>query len=303
VSEPLRVAMIGLGVISRYYAAALPELPELELVAVCDRDDQRTAGYAAQGVPCDRDYRETLARPEVEAVLVNLPNHLHFEVAAAALSGGRHVCCEKPLTLEPGEAARLAELARERGVTLFTAFHRRYNRNLEALRPELERARIVGARARYFERIEEHAGDDAWYLDPAKCGGGALADNGPNAIDALRAVLGPLDVVAARLRTRAGGVDVQAEVELISRARVPARVELDWAYDDGELKDLTFDLADGSVVEIDLLAGYPGFKSSLYHEYVGVLRDFAARVADPAHRADEGVEIVDLVARSYAMAR
>lgn len=298
----LRVAMLGLGVISRFYLDALPRLEELELVAVCDRDERRLAPHAAAGVACDRDWRATLARPEVDAVLVNLPNDLHAEVCAAALRAGRHVCCEKPLTLSVDQSAELVELARAGGRTLFTAFHRRYNAHLERWLARGGAARVVRARARYDELIAEHVGDDAWYLDPARCGGGCLADNGPNAFDALRAVLGPLEVVAASVERDGRGVDLRARVELRAATGVPAIVELDWDYREGERKDLLLELDDGRVEHVDFLAGYEAFKSSLAHEYVGVLRDFAARVAAGDDVADDGAEIVRMVARAYALA-
>ena len=298
----LRVAMLGLGVISRYYALALEELTELELVAVCDRDDERLEPYRRRGVACDRDWRTTLERDEVEAVLVNLPNDLHAEVCGAALRGGRHVCCEKPLALTEDDALALDAASREHGTTLFTAFHRRYNRNLADLVERLGGRTVAHARARYHEKIEEHAGSDTWYLDPARCGGGCLADNGPNAFDTLRHVLGPLEALAAEIERDERGVDLQARVELRSAGGVPATVELDWAYDHGELKDVTIETADGEVLEADMLAGYAAFKSSLEHEYVGVLRDFAERV-ERGERGDEpGVSAVRLVQRSYALA-
>jgi predicted dehydrogenase len=297
----LAVAMIGLGVISRYYADAIEELPEMALVAACDRDGERLASYARRGVACDRDWRATLGRDEVEAVLVNLPNDLHAEVCGAALRSGRHVCCEKPLALTEADALALDAAAREHGVTLFTAFHRRYNRNLAALVERLAGRAVVRARARYLERIEEHAGSDSWYLDPARCGGGCLADNGPNAFDTLRHLVGPLEVVEAEVERDGRGVDLRARVELRSAGGIPARVELDWAYE-GELKDVVVEAAGGELLAADMLAGYPAFKSSLRHEYVGVLHDFTRRV-ERGERGDEaGVAAVRLVERAYALA-
>lgn len=297
----LRVAMLGLGVISRYYAAAIGELPALELAAACDRNSERLSPYERSGVACDRDWRATLDRGDVDAVLVNLPNDMHAEVCVAALGAGKHVCCEKPLALTEADAAAIDAAAREHGRTLFTAFHRRYNRNLRSLTERLGGRPVARARARYHERIEEHAGDDGWYLDPARCGGGCLADNGPNAFDTLRHVVGPLEVTGARFERDGRGVDLRANVELRSAAGVPATVELDWAYD-GELKDVTVDTEDGERLEANMLAGFPEFKSSLFHEYEGVLGDFAGRVASGTRGDEDGVAAARLVERAYGLA-
>lgn len=300
----MRVAALGLGVISRYYLAAIPHVEDVELVAVCDRDPSRLRLHRSAGVACDADHRRTLARPEVDAVLVNLPNHLHGPVCTEALRAGKHVCCEKPLAVDAAEAEAMVAVAREVGRTLFCAFHRRYNANLAVALPRLRCGPgITAARARYLELIGDHVGDDAWYLDPERCGGGCLADNGPNALDALRHVLGPLEVRAATLERDAAGVDLRARVALSAGdGAIPVTVDLDWDYGEGERKDLIFELADGSVEHVDFLAGFPAFKSSLYHEYVGVLSDFRRRVAAGADRGEEGLEIARLVEDAYAAA-
>jgi L-arabinose 1-dehydrogenase len=298
----LRVAMLGLGVISRYYLAAIDRVPDVELVAACDLDPARLEPLGRRGAACERDWRAAVAREDVDAVLVNLPNDMHAEVCLEALAAGRHVCCEKPLALSEADARAIDSMSRERGRTLLTAFHRRYNRNLVRVVDSLRGRRVASASARYWERIEDHAGSDTWYLDPERCGGGCLADNGPNAFDALRHALGPLELTGCALVRDGRGVDVRAVVRLSAAGgAVPATVELDWGYE-GEVKDVTLETVDGERLEADMLAGFDGFKSSLYHEYVAVLRDFVAR-AGRGERGDQaGVDAARLVEQAYGMA-
>jgi L-arabinose 1- dehydrogenase len=296
--RPLRVAVVGLGVIARYYLEAIDASDELELVAACDRDRARLAGMPA-GVTVTGDAGEVVALDEVEAVVVTLPNDLHAPVCVQALRAGKHVCCEKPLATSAAAAAELARLADERERTLMTAFHRRYNANLAAVEPQLRSSRIRRAGAIYHEDIHEHVGDDAWYLDPARCGGGCIADNGPNALDALRHVLGPLEVRAARIVRDEAGIDVLARIELTAPRDVEAVVELSWDYPHGEQKTLSFELDGGRRIDVDLLAGYPAFKSSLSHEYRGVLADFAARVRGERRVGVAGSDVAWLVERAY----
>ncbi|MFJ4681513.1 Gfo/Idh/MocA family protein [Kitasatospora sp. NPDC088783] len=271
----LRFGVVGLGVISRFYLAALERVPGVELVAVCDRDAAVLEPFGGR-VACFTDHRELLAAGGLDAVVVTVPNDLHLAICRDALRAGLPVCVEKPLALRAAEGEELAALAAERRVPLFTAFHRRYNAAVRELCAVLAE-RPVPVRSvtvRYFERIEEHVGRDRWYLDPERCGGGCVADNGPNAYDLVRLLAGRMELSGARVVRDGGGVDRYAELELAGADGVRGRIELDWSYP-GELKDVTVESADGSVLRADLLAGHAGFKQSLWHEYEGIVGAFA----------------------------
>ncbi|AJE81458.1 oxidoreductase domain-containing protein [Streptomyces albus] len=298
--EPLRIGVVGLGVISRFYLDAFPRLPGTELVAVCDLREEALAPHRAAGLPCYDDHRRMLAEARLDAIVVNVPNDAHEGVCRDALEAGVAVCVEKPLTLRLEEGRALTELARARGTVLFTAFHRRYNDNVLALRDGLaEDAAVEQLTVRYLEKIEEHVGQDRWYLDPERCGGGCVADNGPNAFDVARLFLGELTVESAEVVRDEAGVDRQAVVRLRSADGVPATVELDWSYPHGEAKDVTVRLKDGTERRADMLAGHHEFKSSLKHEYVGVLEEFTAAVRDGADVTRPGLAMLELVEAAY----
>jgi Predicted dehydrogenases and related proteins len=296
----MRIGMIGLGIISRFYAAAFNDAFDVTLVSVCDTNPSRMAPYRDRGVAAFTDYRVLLESPDVDSVVINVPNDQHFTLVRDALMAGKHVCCEKPLTTRLADALELAALAERSERTLFTAFHRRYNRNLRLRLPELlDCSNIVAVSADYLERIEEHAGPDSWYLDPKRCGGGCIADNGPNVFDALCSFLGPLAVVGSRI-VRDGEIDVQASVRLLSGNGVPVQVSLDWQYDCGEKKQLTVLFKDGRMICVDFLAGFAEFKGSLWHEYEGVLEDFVRHATDRRSDGGAGCEAVRMVDAAYA---
>lgn len=296
----IRMGMIGLGVIAPFYAAALERVEGATLAAVCDTNPERLAPYRGRGAREYTDYGLLLKSDEVDAVLINAPNDLHFRIAADALAAGKHVCCEKPLTTRLSEALELTGLAGWAQRTLFTAFHRRYNLNLLRALPELRaQSAIASVSADYLERIEDHSGTDGWYLAPERCGGGCIADNGPNVFDALRSFLGPLTVTGARI-VRERGVDMEAEVSLLGRDGVPVRVLLDWRYGLGERKQVAVNFKDGRSMNIDFLEGFPEFKGSLWHEYEGVLEDFLAHIARGESDGGAGCEAVRLVEYAYA---
>jgi predicted dehydrogenase len=297
----IRVGVLGLGTISRYYLPALAAHPDCRVTAVCDLKPPKLAGFPA-GVACHENYRAVLTSDDVDAVVVNLPNHLHFQVCRAALLAGKHVCCEKPLTADPGEAVELEAIAARADRTLFTAFHRRYNRNALRL-AERMRARPAPARATltYLERIEDHCGTDAWYLDPNRCGGGCVIDNGSNAFDTALQLLGPIRLRNARIDLDAAGSDRRAVIELDTHGGGTATIRLDWGYEDGEDKAVVVEWDDLPPDRADLLAGFPAFKSSLDHEYEAVVHDFVRTAAYGRPRRDTGREVAELVSAAYRL--
>lgn len=298
---PRRIGVVGLGVIAKFYLAAIDRLPDWELAAVCDVREEALHPYRDR-VACYSEHESLLREAELDAVIVTVPNDSHGEVCGKALHAGVPVCVEKPLALSASEGQELDRLARKRQVPLFTAFHRRYNENMRSLREKVRPHTVTSMTVRYLELIEDHIGQDTWYLDPGRCGGGCVADNGPNAFDLVRRFLGQVAVIDSSTTRDATGTDRQAKVRLRNAAGSTATVELDWSFP-GEVKDVEVVLADGSVLREDMLAGHHGFKSSLWHEYTGVLNDFAATITSGESGANDGLDALELVAASYALER
>src|SRR5881392_2447010 len=91
--------VIGLGSISRYHVKGLVEAADCaRVVAVCDTSPGAAERVGSEtGAKAYTDYRELLKDPNVEAVDLPLPHHLHYEVANRALEAGKHVLVEKPM--------------------------------------------------------------------------------------------------------------------------------------------------------------------------------------------------------------
>ncbi|WP_335933607.1 Gfo/Idh/MocA family protein [Streptomyces sp. PTD5-9] len=270
------LGVIGLGAISRYYLAALEHSPHWRLAAVCDARPEVLRRHG-EGTPRWTDAAAMLRETALDGVVVAVPNDAHAEVCRAALTAGVPVCVEKPLALTAGQGRELAALAAESGVPLLTAFHRRHNDAFLALREAVSAAAspVRTVRVRYLERIEEHTAGESWYLEPERCGGGCVADNGPNAFDLVRQLLGDVALTHSLVGRDAAGTDRTAHLRLRAADGAEAEVLLDWSYP-GEAKDVTVTLADGRALHADLLAGHQGFKGSLWHEYERILAEFAA---------------------------
>lgn len=108
-NDKIRIGLIGAGIIGHYDTDAALTIDGVELVAACDLYTGRL-DYAKEKYGKDlfttRDYREVLARADIDAVLVCTPDHWHQRIAIDAMKAGKHVYCEKPMVqrIEDGQA-------------------------------------------------------------------------------------------------------------------------------------------------------------------------------------------------------
>lgn len=138
----LNLALIGNGLICGSHFGALIGRDDCQIVAVCDvnlpkaramrdraekRYGENTPGGSFHGVDVYQKYEEVLARPDIDAVFVTVPDHWHAAIANAAMIAGKDVYCEKPLTLTVPEGRVLVNTARRHGRILQTGTQQRSN--------------------------------------------------------------------------------------------------------------------------------------------------------------------------------
>jgi UDP-N-acetyl-2-amino-2-deoxyglucuronate dehydrogenase len=193
-ADIMKAAVIGLGV-GRSHAEAYHQLPETELVAVCDQNEARLEPVAEQyGCQAYTDVDALLADRDVELVSVATPHPSHAELAIRALRAGKHVLVEKPMTINLAEADRMVAAAQETGRTLATVFQRRWwpaamrvHRAIETGsigRPMLGQCHLSMWRPMaYYER-------DAWRGRWDTEGGGVLVNQAIHAIDMFQWLMG-----------------------------------------------------------------------------------------------------------------
>jgi predicted dehydrogenase len=126
VADRVRVAVIGAGSMGANHARVLAELPDADLVAVCDADESR-ARDASHGATTYRDYRDLLANERLDAVSIAVPTRLHVEVALAAIERGLPLLVEKPLGADLDECRRLKAAAESANVPLMVGHVERFN--------------------------------------------------------------------------------------------------------------------------------------------------------------------------------
>ena len=139
----LRVAVIGLGM-GMGHAHRYRDCAEAELVAICD-NDPAWLGHcqAALQVPLTfTDYRALLKCPEVDAVSICLPTHLHAQATIAALRAGKHVLCEKPMATNAKDAQAMAAAAKAARKALMISQNQRFTPEAQYLKHRLQRGEL-----------------------------------------------------------------------------------------------------------------------------------------------------------------
>jgi len=152
-SDPIGFAMVGCGGIAMAHLEAIAKLPEARLAAAVDVVVERAESVATQyGVPAYTDYERALADPDVEAVLLALPHHLHLPYTVQAAKAGKHVLVEKPMALNLAEARQMAEAAQAAGVRLMVGQSTRFQPQVWALKQAIAAGRLGEVRQCIYER-------------------------------------------------------------------------------------------------------------------------------------------------------
>lgn len=231
------VGMVGYGFIGKVHSVAYRSLPLLydpipaktRLIGVATATAQsgQKAVEQAGFEFATTDYRELLARDDIQIVNICTPNDAHFEVVRDALKAGKHIYCDKPLALNVAECEEVCDLARTVPTVQQMTFNYRFIPAILRARQMVE-AGFLGDLFQ-FRAAYLHAGyidpnrPFSWRLDFARSGGGAITDLGAHAIDLVRFLVGPGTGVG-----RAGEfAALQANLQtVISKRRDPGTGEM-----------------------------------------------------------------------------
>lgn len=240
----LRIGLIGYGGIGRVHAAAYRAIPfhyglpadSISIAGVATTRAE-TAKRAAYEIGCDfytADYRELLARADIDAVDICTPNNSHHEIVLAAAQAGKHIYCEKPLAMNVAEAAEMAEAVAAAGIKAQMTFNFRFFPAIARARQLMDAGfvgRVFSFRGRYHRSSYISSEKPmSWRLDREVTGGGALFDLGAHILDLLYYVLGDFAAINGTLDTLikqrpvAAGSAEMAPVEVDDIALLHARL-------------------------------------------------------------------------------
>ena len=207
----IRWGVLGAAKIARTKVIpAMQRSQECEIAALASRSlETARAAAGPLGIPKTYgSYEALLADPDLDAVYIPLPNHLHVPWSIKAAEAGKHVLCEKPIGLSADEARTLVAVRDRTGVLIQEAFMVRTHPQWRAVREEVRGGRIGELRAvqmafSYFNR------DPANVRNKADIGGGALMDIGCYPVVLSRFLFGaePTRVMASIERDPEFGTD------------------------------------------------------------------------------------------------
>jgi predicted dehydrogenase len=186
--QPVRVGIVGYGSIGKIHAEALARCSGAQLVGIAGRDE----------------YRQLLARPDVDLVCLCTPSGLHGRQALEALAAGKHVVVEKPLALTLAEGQALVSEAAGRGLFLSVFFQRRLEPHHLYVKEAVESGRLgrpVLAEALVRWHRPQSYYDSAAWRGTRELDGGVLMNQAIHYVDLLRWLMGPVAEVSGATAT------------------------------------------------------------------------------------------------------
>ncbi|GAB3160222.1 Gfo/Idh/MocA family oxidoreductase [Amycolatopsis stemonae] len=176
----LRWGLLAAGTIAAHFAAGVDESKHGTLTAVAARNADRARDFATRfEIPkAYGRYEDLLADPDVDAVYVSTPHALHKEWAIAAAEAGKHVLCEKPLTVTAADAEEVITAARKNDVFLMEAFMYRLHPQTRRLAELIASGAIGEVRAVDTTFSFDDAPEETARLGDRALGGGGILDVG-----------------------------------------------------------------------------------------------------------------------------
>lgn len=212
--QKYKIALIGTGYIGKTHALAyrsvnsvFPDLPELEMALVVDIDEAAGRAFASQFgfAGFSTNWRDAISNPDINIVAIATPNHLHKEMAIAALQADKHVYCEKPLAVTLADSEAMADAARKANVQTLVGYNYLCNPALQLARKLILSGRI--GRPLFFRGVndEDYMADPltphSWRCEQAKAGAGTLGDLATHMISLAQFLMGNFIQVSGRTYT------------------------------------------------------------------------------------------------------
>lgn len=210
----VHVGIIGSQFIASIHADSLRRCADADLFAVVSPTPGNAASFAARfGTPHHlTDYREMIAMPEIDLVVIAAPNDLHCQMTLDCIAAGKHVVIEKPLCLNLAEADRMIAAGKAAGLELMYAEELCFAPKYVRLKQLLDSGAL--GTPTLVKQSEKHDGPHAAHFwDVERSGGGVTMDMGCHAIEFFRWMLGrpKIQSVYAQMSTQVHGAKTRGE--------------------------------------------------------------------------------------------
>lgn len=210
-TKELGFVIVGCGMIARFHARALAEVPGAKITGLVSRSTDAAAKMAAElgltGATLYTDLAQAVAQPGVDVVIITTPSGAHLEPSILAARAGKHVVVEKPLEVTTARCDELIDACNKNGVLLGAIFPSRFgdaNRELKAAVEAGRFGRLTLAETTCkWWRSQAYYDEGGWKGTKALDGGGALMNQAIHNVDLLLWLMGPVDSVGAHVATLA----------------------------------------------------------------------------------------------------
>jgi predicted dehydrogenase len=217
-AKPLNIGMIGYGFMGRAHTNAYCQVPHFfdvpyhpVLKAVCARDEAKAKAFAAQWgyESIETDWKKLVARKDIDAVDICVPNNLHAEIAIEAAKNGKMILCEKPLAMNTAEGQKMVDAVEKAGVANIVWYNYRRIPAVTLAKRLIDEGRlgkIFHYRAKFLQdwTIKSdlpQGGQGLWRLDINAAGAGVSGDLLAHCIDTAIWLNGKLDSVCCMTET------------------------------------------------------------------------------------------------------
>ncbi|MDP3999618.1 MAG: Gfo/Idh/MocA family oxidoreductase [bacterium] len=215
----IRIGIIGTGFGAKVHIPGFQKIKGVKITGIAGSNPAKTAQTAKESnIPLVFDtWQKLIASPEIDAVSITTPPHLHFKIAAAAFRNKKHVLCEKPLAMNAQEAQRITKIAKKSGLIHMVNFEFKNIPNWLLMKDLLQKNRLGKLRHISVNWITGGRANPKlpfiWQND-AKYGGGTLFAFGSHIVDYIEWFFGPIEKVFGKLsiiKKIAGGKKPTAE--------------------------------------------------------------------------------------------
>ncbi|MCC7352733.1 MAG: Gfo/Idh/MocA family oxidoreductase [Anaerolineae bacterium] len=221
--QSLSFAIIGAGNIAKVHAQAIRAIPGAQVRVVCSRREEMGRAlsdlYGAAWLP---DYREAVARDDVDVVCICTPSATHADIAEAAAQAGKHLVIEKPIDVTLERADRIIRAVQRPGLKMTCVFPSRFTAGVRKAKEAVEQGRLgrlalADAYVKWYRPQSYY--DGSWRGTWAGDGGGALINQSIHSIDLLQWLAGPVESVFGHTATLAHRMETEdtASVVLVFR--------------------------------------------------------------------------------------
>lgn len=212
--KSISFGIVGCGIIARFHALAVSEVPGARLIGACSKTFSSTEKFCSEfAVRPYESFEKMLQEPELDAVVICTPSGDHAWQITQALKAGKHVVVEKPMCLTMEQANAVVALADELGLMVCVISQTRFSDGVQAIKQAIDRGelgKLVSAclTMRYF-RDQNYYNLAQWRGTMAGDGGGVLMNQGIHGIDVLCYLMGKPAGVKGYARTLLRDIEVE----------------------------------------------------------------------------------------------